>query len=305
MVGPTGLGEFARRFPRRCVDVGIAEQEAVTSAAGMAMGGLHPVVAVYATFLNRAFDQTLLDVALHRLPVTLVLDRAGITGPDGPSHHGIWDLAMLGIVPGLRLAAPRDAASLVEELGEALDDTSGPTALRFPKAAVGPGLPQVARWQGLDLLRQPLAADVLLVGVGALAGAAVQAADVLAPEGIRATVVDPRWVLPVSPAVVELAATHRLIVTVEDGVRAGGVGSRLAQELADAGAGTTVRVLGLPGRFVPQGTRTAILAEHGLDAMGIAGSVRQLLSELAPRSWRRGTSTSAAVAVAAVRRSAR
>jgi 1-deoxy-D-xylulose-5-phosphate synthase len=278
MVGPTGLGELARRFPDRCVDVGIAEQEAVTSAAGMAMGGLHPVVAVYSTFLGRAFDQTLMDVALHRLPVTFVLDRAGVTGPDGPSHHGIWDLAVLGIVPGLRVAAPRDPATLVEELREAVAESGGPTALRFPKAPAGPDLPAVGHWEGLDLLWRSPAATVLLVGVGVLAGAALEAARQLEARGVGCTVVDPRWVLPVSPALVDLAGSHSLVVTAEDGVCTAGVGTRLAQRLTESGATSRVRVLGLPDDFLPQGTRRDLLTRHGLDADGIVAAVRAELA---------------------------
>jgi 1-deoxy-D-xylulose-5-phosphate synthase len=279
MVGPTGLGEVARRFPDRCVDVGIAEQEAVTSAAGMAMGGLHPVVAVYSTFLGRAFDQTLMDVALHRLPVTFVLDRAGVTGPDGPSHHGIWDLAVLGIVPGMRVAAPRDPATLVEELQEAVAESGGPTALRFPKAPAGPDLPAVGHWEGLDLLWRSPAPTVLLLGVGVLAGPALEAARQLEARGVGCTVVDPRWVLPVSPALVDLASCHRLVVTAEDGVRTAGVGTRLAQRLTESGATSRVRVLGLPDDFLPQGTRRDLLARHGLDTGGIVAAVRAELAQ--------------------------
>lgn len=275
MVGPTGMGEFARRFPGRCVDTGIAEQHAVTCASGMAMGGLHPVVAIYATFASRAFDQTLLDVAMHRLPVTFVLDRAGVTGPDGPSHHGLWDLGLFGLVPGMRVAAPRDPATLAEELEEAVDHAGGPTALRFPKASAGEALPAVERWRGLDLLRRPAGRDALLVAVGPMASVAIEAADALAAEGIRCMVVDPRWVLPVNRALVDLAGRHRLVVTVEDGVRVGGFGSRLAQCLADEGVGTPVRVLGLTTGFLAQGERGQILHEHGLDAQGMAAQVRR------------------------------
>ncbi|HET7385453.1 MAG TPA: 1-deoxy-D-xylulose-5-phosphate synthase [Nocardioidaceae bacterium] len=275
MLGPTGLQRFADRYPGRCVDVGIAEQHAVTSAAGMAMGGLHPVVALYATFANRAFDQELLDVGLHRLPVTLVLDRAGVTGPDGPSHHGMWDLALLGIVPGIRVAAPRDAGTLAEELGEAVD-VAGPTALRFPKAKLGAPVPAVRRSAGLDVLREadPTdAGDVLLVSVGALAPDVLGAADMLAAEGVDCTVVDPRWVLPIGDALVDLAAAHRLVVTVEDGIRDSGVGSRLARRVSDAGAETPVVCLGLDTTYLAHGTRADLLREQGLDASGIAAAV--------------------------------
>jgi 1-deoxy-D-xylulose-5-phosphate synthase len=282
MPGPTGLQRFADRFPGRCHDVGIAEQHALTSAAGMAMGGLHPVVALYATFASRAFDQELLDVGLHRLPVTLVLDRAGVTGPDGASHHGLWDLALLGLVPGMRVAAPRDATTLVDELTEAVD-VAGPTALRFPKARVEDPLPAIRRSGDVDVLRDEPADDVLLVSVGAMARAVTDAAEMLAGERIACTVVDPRWVLPVSDALVDLAADHRLVVTVEDGVRVGGVGSHLAAALRERGVEVPLRCLGLPTRFLPHGGRTELLAAHGLDAAGVAAAVREVAHAGRPR----------------------
>jgi 1-deoxy-D-xylulose-5-phosphate synthase len=280
MLGPTGLQRFADAYPDRCFDVGIAEQHAVASAAGLAMGGRHPVVAVYATFVNRAFDQALLDVGLHRLPVTFVLDRAGITGPDGPSHHGMWDLAVLGVVPGIRIAAPRDATTLQEELREAVGVQDGPTVLRFPKATLGDPVPAVDRRDEVDLLRVDDDAEVLLVAVGPMAGCALEAARTLCDLGIESTVADPRWVHPVSEGLVELARRHRLVVTVEDGVRAGGVGSRLALALADAGVQTPVRVLGLPAEFVPQGRRADLLAAHGLDGHGVATYVKEAYGDL-------------------------
>ena len=254
--------------------MGIAEQHAVTSAAGLAMGGLHPVVAVYATFLNRAFDQVLMDVALHGLAVTFVLDRAGLTGDDGPSHNGMWDLSILGVVPGVRIAAPRDGATLREELAEAVAYEQGPTVVRFPKTPLGPDLPAVRRDGGVDVLREAPAADLLLVAVGATAEAALEVADRVAAEGIVATVVDPRWVTPVDPALLALAARHRLVVTVEDGVVAGGVGSRLSQALRSAGIDVPTRDLGVPARFLEQGKVAAIRAEIGLTAQDVA---RQLV----------------------------
>ena len=219
MPGPTGLSAFRQRYPDRFFDVGIAEQHAMTSAAGLAMGGMHPVVAVYSTFLNRAFDQMLMDVALHRLPVTLVLDRSGITGPDGASHNGMWDLSLLGIVPGMRVAAPRDGARLREELGEALDISDGPTALRFPKGDVGEDIPAVERRGGVDILALPAdntTEDVLIVAVGPFASMAMAIAGRLRNHGIGVTVVDPRWVLPVPAEIATLAARHKLVVTLED-----------------------------------------------------------------------------------------
>ncbi|HET8600771.1 MAG TPA: 1-deoxy-D-xylulose-5-phosphate synthase [Segeticoccus sp.] len=273
MVEPTGLAPFAQRYPERCFDTGIAEQHTVTSAAGLAMAGAHPVVAVYATFLGRAFDQALLDVGLHRLPVTFVLDRAGITGPDGPSHHGIWDLAMLSIVPGMHIAAPRDATRLTEELTEAVAHTGGPTALRFPKASASEDTPAVACWRGLDLLHRPARPHVLLVAVGPMAQPALAAAHQLAERGIRCTVVDPRWVHPVNHSLADLAAGHRLVVTVEDGIREGGVGTHVAQAFTDLGCDVPVRTVGLPVDYLPHGSRANLLSRYGLDADGIAQAV--------------------------------
>ncbi|MEU5049339.1 1-deoxy-D-xylulose-5-phosphate synthase [Streptomyces sp. NPDC021096] len=280
MPGPTGLARFAERFPRRFFDVGIAEQHAMTSAAGLALGGFHPVVAVYATFLGRAFDQVLMDVALHRLPVTVVLDRAGVTGPDGPSHHGMWDLTLLGAVPGMRVGVPRDAARLRELLGEAVAHTAGPTALRFPKAAVADDIHAVKREGPVDVLHCSGIRDVLVVAVGPLAQPAVEAARSLDGQGTGVTVADPRWVLPVPAELIELAATHRLVVTVEDNTRAGGMGTAVARAVADAGSRTPVRVLGLPGRFLAHGTRADILAAAGLTAQGIAYSVLRARADL-------------------------
>ncbi|BCJ28265.1 1-deoxy-D-xylulose-5-phosphate synthase [Actinocatenispora sera] len=280
MVRPTGLYPFAVKFPDRAYDVGIAEQHAVTSAAGLAMGGKHPVVAIYATFLNRAFDQVMTDVGLHRLPVTFVLDRAGVTGPDGPSHHGMWDMAALGVVPGLRLAAPRDAGTLREELREAVDVADGPTVLRFPKASLSDDIPALHRAGGVDLLRRPERPDILLVSVGVLAGAALAAADELAALGHRVTVVDPRWVHPAPPVLAELAAEHRLVVTVEDGVREGGAGAAIAALLADAGVEVPVRVLGLPREFLPHAGRGSLLSRYGLDAAGIAAATLDSLGRI-------------------------
>ncbi|MFG7942319.1 1-deoxy-D-xylulose-5-phosphate synthase [Streptomyces cacaoi] len=280
MLRPVGLHRFAQRFPERVFDTGIAEQHTVTSAAGMAMAGLHPVVCLYATFLNRAVDQIVMDVALHGLPVTFVLDRAGVTGPDGPSHHGMWDLALLGTVPGMRVASPRDPAQLAELLDEALDTTDGPTALRFPKGGAGAAVPALGRMQGLDILHRtrsrPL--DVLLVAVGVLAGAAIGAAELLAAEGIGATVVDPRWVLPVNDALAPLAARHRVTLSVEDGVRASGVGAALTLACADARVPTPVHALGLPSEFLGHGERADLHAEHGLTARSIAETALALLT---------------------------
>ncbi|HET8681853.1 MAG TPA: 1-deoxy-D-xylulose-5-phosphate synthase [Micromonosporaceae bacterium] len=276
----TGINKLARRFPNRAYDVGIAEQHAVTSAAGLALGGLHPVVAIYATFLNRAFDQVLLDVAMHRLPVTFVLDRAGITGPDGPSHYGIWDMAAFGVVPGLRIAAPRDAATLREELREAVAVDDGPTIVRFPTGSVPADLTALRRVGHVDVLAEDERRDVLLVGVGPFAHLGVEVAARVAEQGYGLTVVDPRWVKPVPAELVALARTHRLVVTVEDGVRAGGFGDALARALRDAQVATPLRDLGVAPGWYPHGTRPELLADLGLTAQDVARDVTGWVSRL-------------------------
>jgi 1-deoxy-D-xylulose-5-phosphate synthase len=278
MLDPTGLTPMAAAMPERVHDVGIAEQHAVTSAAGLAMGGLHPVVAVYATFLNRAFDQVLMDVGLHRLPVTFLLDRAGITGPDGASHHGMWDLSLLGLVPGMRVAAPRDEDTARELLDEAVADDDGPTALRFPKGCVGPSLPAVGRLGSADVLVEPARpGGVLLIGTGAMAATAVSAAETLTRAGVPAAAVDPRWLLPVDPALVAAAAGYRLVVTLEDNGTAGGYGDAFARAARAAGVGTELLTLGLPQRFLPHGSREDLLAGQGLDARGVVTAVSGVL----------------------------
>ncbi|MGH3620421.1 MAG: 1-deoxy-D-xylulose-5-phosphate synthase [Sciscionella sp.] len=273
MLCSTGLDAFAAAYPDRCFDVGIAEAHAMTSAAGMAMAGLHPVVAVYSTFLNRAFDQLLMDVALHRTPVTVVLDRAGVTGPDGASHHGMWDLSLLGMVPGIRVAAPRDALTLREELAEAVAVSDGPTAVRFSRGNAPEEVPALRRTGLVDVLYEPQPGeshDLLLVGVGAFAELAVTTAERLADQGIGVTVVDPRWVLPMPAELTALAAEHRLVATVEDSGRHGGFGSLLAEALRDAGTGCPLLDLALPQRFLDHGSRSEVLAEVGLTAQDIS-----------------------------------
>ena len=277
MLIPTGQDRFAEAYPQRVFDVGIAEQHAVASAAGMAFGGLHPVVAVYATFLNRAFDQVLMDVALHRAGVTFVLDRAGITGPDGASHHGMWDMSLLQVVPGLRLASPRDAATLAEELGEAVRVNDAPTVLRMPKDVVPVDIPALVRQDGVDVLRGGPAADVLVISVGSFATSCLAAAELLEAGGVSATVVDPRWVIPVNPALVQRARDHRLVVVVEDGVTAGGVGSAVAGALRQAGVQTPVLDLGVPVEFIDHASRAQILADLGLDPVGISRRIQERL----------------------------
>ncbi|MEU9127665.1 1-deoxy-D-xylulose-5-phosphate synthase [Kitasatospora sp. NPDC048540] len=283
MLQPVGLAKFAAAYPERTFDVGIAEQHAVASAAGLATGGLHPVVAVYATFLNRAFDQVLMDVALHRLGVTFVLDRAGVTGNDGASHNGMWDMSILQVVPGLRLAAPRDAEQLRAQLREAVAVSDAPTVLRFPKGDLGPAVPAIERIGGVDVLaRTGPNPDVLLVAVGAMAPACLDAAALLAAEGFTATVVDPRWVKPVDPALVSLAAAHRMVVTVEDNGRAGGVGSAVAQALRDGGVDTPLRELGIPQEFLNHAGRGEILEEIGLTGTGVAAQTAAFAKRLLP-----------------------
>jgi 1-deoxy-D-xylulose-5-phosphate synthase len=283
MPGPTGLSAFGQRFPDRLFDVGIAEQHAMTSAAGLAMGGLHPVVAIYSTFLNRAFDQMMMDVALHKLPVTIVLDRAGVTGPDGASHNGIWDLSILGIVPGMRVAAPRDATRLREELGEALDVDDGPTAIRFPKGDVGDDVAALRRHRGVDVLAVPapgLTTDVLLVSVGAFASMAMAVAQRLHNQGIGVTVVDPRWVLPVPEALAELALGHKLVVTVEDNGLHGGVGSAVSAALRGAEVDVPCRDVGLPQRFYDHASRGEVLAQAGLTEQGVSRQITGWIAAL-------------------------
>ena len=278
MLHPTGLDQFARHFPERTFDVGIAEQHAVTSAAGLAAGGLHPVFAVYATFLNRAFDQVLMDVALHRLGVTFVLDRAGVTGPDGPSHNGMWDASLLGLVPGLRLTAPRDEPRLVAALQLAVTIDDGPTVLRYSKERLPDPLPAVATRGDVDVLVESPRPRVLVVGYGQLCSIAVQVGERLAQQGIGATVVDPVWSLPVSPDMLALVAEHELVLTIEDNGLAGGLGSRLSQEARAAGIDTRVREFGIPQEFLPQGNRSQLLEELGLTAQQIARFATELIA---------------------------
>jgi 1-deoxy-D-xylulose-5-phosphate synthase len=288
MLGPTGLAPFVEAFPERCIDVGIAEQHALTSAAGLAYAGMHPVVAVYSTFLNRAFDQLLLDVALHRQAVTLVLDRAGVTGNDGPSHNGMWDLSLLGIVPGMRVAAPRDAVTLREELAEAVAIDDGPTAIRYPKGAVIESVPAVRRVDGVDVLHEGDAArgEVLLVCAGAFGQLGAAAAARLAHQGVSVTVVDPRWVLPVPPAVVAMAAEHRLVVALSDSGRNGGFGSALGDALRAAECDVPLRDLAIPQKFLDHGSRADVLAASGLSEQDIARRITEWAVALLPERAR-------------------
>jgi 1-deoxy-D-xylulose-5-phosphate synthase len=274
MLGPVGLSAFAAAYPDRCFDVGIAEQHAATSATGMALAGLHPVVAVYSTFLNRAFDQVLLDAALHRAPVTFVLDRAGITGDDGASHNGMWDLSILQLVPGLRLGAPRDAVRLRQMLREAVADDSGPSAVRFPKGAVTEEVPAIGRAGGLDVLASAGdVPDVLIVAVGNMAQVAVETAARLQDQGIGVRVVDPGWLSPVPAGLIALAADSDVVAVIEDSGRVGGFGSRVTQEVAAAGLDRSVRTFAIPQQFLEHASRASLLDEYGLTPAAIASSL--------------------------------
>ena len=287
MLGPTGLDQFAKLFPERTVDVGIAEQHAVTSAAGMAFTGIHPVVAVYSTFLNRAFDQLLLDVALHKAGVTFVLDRAGITGDDGPSHHGIWDLALTGIVPTMHVAAPRDGARLRELLREAINISDAPSMLRFPKGAVQIDIPAFERRDGIDVLYRGESADVLMISVGAMAALAVEAASQAYREGVGVTVIDPRWVKPLPQSLVAMAQRYTSVVVLEDGIRHGGIASSISELLRDAGVHVPLHSIGVPLEFLEHSKRSEILSDIGITAQNIARSVVEWSSsfkeEMQPR----------------------
>ena len=273
MLGPTGLDKFAAAFPERTIDVGIAEQHAVTSAAGMAFAGLHPVVAIYSSFLNRAFDQLLLDVALHKAGVTFVLDRAGITGDDGPSHHGIWDMALTGIVPTLSLAAPRDGARLKEVLRESLDISDAPTVIRFPKGAVTADIPAFERRDGIDVLYRGESADVLLISVGAMAPLAVEAASQAYREGVGVTVIDPRWVKPLPQSLITMADRYTSVVVVEDGIAHGGIASALSEMFRGAGLDTPIHSIGVPLTFIEHSKRAEILSDLGITSQNIAREI--------------------------------
>ena len=293
MLYPTGLAQFAHVYPNRVYDVGIAEQHAMTSAAGLAMGGLHPVVAIYSTFLNRAFDQTLMDVALHRLPVTIVLDRAGVTGPDGASHHGMWDGSIMQVVPGMKIAAPRDAKRVAELLNEAVEISDGPTVVRFPKGKVGGEVEAVAKLGGMDVLRTPepggLGEDVLLVGAGPMALTGLAVADRLADHGIGVTVVDPRWTKPVDEALVGAARRHRLVAVVEDNGRVGGFGDAVSRLLRDHDVDMPVKTFGLPQEFLSHGTREEILDEVGMTPQHLARRITEAVARRSSADVREAT----------------
>jgi 1-deoxy-D-xylulose-5-phosphate synthase len=273
MLGPTGLDKFSEKFPDRTIDVGIAEQHAVTSAAGLAFAGMHPVVAVYATFLNRAFDQVLLDVALHKAGVTFVLDRAGITGDDGASHNGIWDLAVTGIIPTMHVAAPRDGARLREVLAESILINDAPSMLRYPKGEVIADIPAFERRDGIDVLYRGESADVLLVSVGAMAAMAVEAASQAYREGVGVTVIDPRWVKPLPQSLITMATRYKSVVVLEDGIRHGGIASTISEMFRDAGLQVPIHSIGVPLTFLEHAKRGQILSELGITAQQISLSI--------------------------------
>jgi 1-deoxy-D-xylulose-5-phosphate synthase len=287
MLGPTGLDKFQARYPERTFDVGIAEQHATTSAAGMAFAGLHPVVAVYSTFLNRAFDQLLLDVALHKAGVTFVLDRAGVTGDDGPSHHGIWDLALTGIVPTLKVAAPRDGARLRELLDEASLVSDAPTLLRFPKGAINSDLPAFERRDGVDVLYRGESPDILMIAVGAMAQLAVDAAAQAYREGVGVTVIDPRWVRPLPIATLaRMSDRYSRIVVIEDGIKNGGISSALSDAFRELGIAIPIHSIGIPVDFFEHAKRNQILEDLGITVQSVA---RQLVSWFSSGAKQEGT----------------
>jgi 1-deoxy-D-xylulose-5-phosphate synthase len=277
MLGPTGLDKFKANFPNRTFDVGIAEQHAVTSAVGMSHAGLHPVVAIYSTFLNRAIDQVIMDCAMHEAGVTFVLDRAGVTGDDGPSHNGMWDMALLRVVPNLELAAPRDGEQLKIALNRAMDKSDHPTVVRFPKGVLGKEVTAVRQLPFGDLLLDAQDPDVTIVSIGALAGAALEAAQILTSQGYLVSVIDPVWAYPVNQQLVTHLATSSLVITVEDGLVSGGVGDAIAAQMRNQGLDNPVLNLGIPKEFLRQANRGVLLAEFGLDAKGIAKTVRARL----------------------------
>jgi 1-deoxy-D-xylulose-5-phosphate synthase len=273
MLGPTGLDKFKKEFPDRLFDVGIAEQHAATSAAGMAYAGLHPVVAIYATFLNRAFDQVLMDIALHKAGVTFVLDRAGVTGDDGASHNGMWDLSLLQIVPGLHLAAPRDENTLRKALQEAVKISDAPSVVRFPKGALSEPMAALSQYKSVDILLGELAGDVLIVSVGPMAQIAIDTANLLSAKGLKVSVVDPRWVKPVNKDLIELAKNFTHVATIEDGVKAGGVGSAISSTLREEISTWSTMEFGLPTTFLDHAKRNNILKKYGLTAESISAQI--------------------------------
>jgi 1-deoxy-D-xylulose-5-phosphate synthase len=273
MLGPTGLDKFAQNFPERTIDVGIAEQHAVTSAAGLAYAGMHPVIAIYSTFLNRAFDQLLLDVALHKAGVTFVLDRAGITGDDGPSHHGIWDLALTGIVPNMHVGAPRDGARLKEILRACVAISDAPSMLRFPKGAVPADIPAVENINGLDILHKGTTQQVLIISVGSMAGMAIEVAQLAKEQSIEITVVDPVWVKPVPQSLIQMCANYGTVIVMEDGIKHAGIASTISEMLRESGSTCSLHSIGVPLEFIEHSKRAEILEDIAITPAAI---VRQI-----------------------------
>jgi 1-deoxy-D-xylulose-5-phosphate synthase len=278
MLGPTGLDKFSQSFPDRTIDVGIAEQHAVTSAAGLAYVGMHPVIAIYSTFLNRAFDQLLLDVALHNAGVTFVLDRAGITGDDGPSHHGIWDLALTGIVPNMRVGAPRDGARLKEILRDCVAISNAPSMIRFPKGAIPADIPALERVSGVDLLHRGASKKVLLISVGAMAGMALEVAQIAKERSIEITVVDPVWVKPISPAVIAMCADYSTVVVLEDGIKHAGIASAISESLRESGSNCSLHSIGVPLEFIEHSKRNEILDDLEITPAAIVQQIAGWIS---------------------------
>ena len=278
MLGPTGLDKFSQSFPDRTIDVGIAEQHAVTSAAGLAYAGMHPVIAIYSTFLNRAFDQLLLDVALHNAGVTFVLDRAGITGDDGPSHHGIWDLALTGIVPNMRVGVPRDGARLKEILRDCVAISNAPSMIRFPKGAIPADIPALERVSGVDLLHRGASKKVLLISVGAMAGMALDVAKIAHERSIEITVVDPVWVKPISPAVIAMCADYSNVVVLEDGIKHAGIASAISESLRDLGSNCSLHSIGVPLEFIEHSKRNEILDDLEITPAAIVQQIEGWIS---------------------------
>ncbi|PQM74650.1 1-deoxy-D-xylulose-5-phosphate synthase [Corynebacterium sp. J010B-136] len=289
MAGPTGLIPFAEQFPDRFFDVGIAEQHAMASASGLALGGLHPVVAIYSTFLNRAFDQLLMDIALLKQPVTIVLDRAGVTGSDGASHNGVWDMSLTTIIPGIHVAAPRDGQRLRELFQESLEIKSGPSVVRFPKGNLLEDMDAVATTEdGVDIIfesEQERFADaeakkVLVISIGAMAARSLSAAQILEDKGMAVSVVDPRWLCPVAPSLIEMADEHDIVVVAEDGMMRAGVGSLFDEAFSAAEVDTPLRRVAFPSIFPKHGSRGEVLEEVGMDADGIAAAVTEWVDNL-------------------------
>jgi 1-deoxy-D-xylulose-5-phosphate synthase len=278
MLGPTGLDKFAQNFPDRTIDVGIAEQHAVTSAAGLAYAGVHPVIAIYSTFLNRAFDQLLLDVALHNAGVTFVLDRAGITGDDGPSHHGIWDLALTGIVPHMHVGAPRDGARLKELLRQCIAIDNAPSMIRFPKGAIPADIPALERVDGIDILHRGGTNQVLVISIGSMASMALEVAQLAHQQSIEITVIDPLWVKPMSSNVTALCAKYSTVVVMEDGIKHAGIASTISESLREAGSQCSVHSIGVPLEFIEHSKRNEILEDLKITPAAIVQQIAGWIS---------------------------